>query len=64
MKILKVKLRNLIYFSEYSPITLKPVMSKRFIKNRYTHVEFQNVIYETNVSDGKVVLSERVPSGW
>ncbi len=64
MKILKVRLKNLISFSEYLPITLKPVMSKRFIKNRYTHIELQNVTYEANVGDGKVTIGERIPSGW
>lgn len=63
MKILKVKLRSIIYFNEYNQ-HLKPVMSKRFIKNGYTHIELSNRVFDASEKNGVVTLGEPISSGW
>jgi len=51
MKILKVKQRNLSdHWGNELPPSLRLVMSNRFVKNKYTHIQLNGIVYEPKIT--------------
>jgi len=63
MKTLKVKLKS-VKLNDAGIMYLLPVMSKRFYKNKYTHVQIDGVVYNTSGNENITWLDEPLWSTW